>query len=205
MANDASASPKRYGMVIDLDKCSGCQACSVACKMENDVDLGVFRSRVYRMGPLGEFPDNLEMFYFPNMCMQCEHPSCIEVCPTKATYRTEDGVVLVSPNRCFGCQYCIWACPYEARTLNPKTKTVEKCTLCIHKLRQGEQPLCAYTCTTGCRVAGDLNDPESKIAHILTANADRQYRVHPEFGNSPSVIYLLPRKGAETLCKSIGR
>lgn len=205
MSDNASASQKRYGMVIDLDKCSGCQACSVACKMENDVDLGVFRSRVYRMGPLGEFPDNLEMFYFPNMCMQCEHPSCIEVCPTKATYRTEDGVVLVSPNRCFGCQYCIWACPYEARTLNPKTKTVEKCTLCIHKLRQGEQPPCAYTCTTGCRVAGDLNDPESKIAHILAANKDRQYRVHPEFGNSPSVIYLLPQKGAETLCKSIGR
>lgn len=205
MTDDASVSQKRYGMVIDLDKCSGCQACSVACKMENDVDLGVFRSRVYRMGPIGEFPDNLEMFYFPNMCMQCEHPSCIEVCPTKATYRTEDGVVLVSPNRCFGCQYCIWACPYEARTLNPKTKTVEKCTLCIHKLRQGEQPPCAYTCTTGCRVAGDLNDPESKIALILAANKDRQYRVHPEFGNSPSVIYLLPRKGAETLCKSIGR
>lgn len=205
MTSDEKFSEKRYGMVIDLDKCSGCQACAVACKMENDVDLGVFRSRVYRMGPIGEFPDNLEMFYFPTMCMQCEHPSCIEVCPTKATYRTEDGVVLVSANRCFGCQYCIWACPYEARTLNPNTKTVEKCTLCIHKLRRGEQPPCAYTCTTGCRVAGDMNDPASEISKVLAANEDRQYRIHPEFGNNPSVVYLVPRKGAETLCRSIGR
>lgn len=205
MADNARDAGKRYGMVIDLDKCSGCQACSVACKMENDVDLGVFRCRVYRMGPIGEYPDKLEMFYFPNMCMQCEHPSCIEVCPTKATYKTEEGVVLVSANRCFGCQYCIWACPYEARTLNPKTKTVEKCTLCIHKLKKGEQPACAYTCTTGCRVAGDMNDPESAISQVLAANEDRQYRIHPEFGNNPSVIYLVPRKGAETLCTSIGR
>ena len=164
---------KHYGMVIDLDKCTGCQACAVACKMENGVDLGVFWERVYRMGPIGSYPDGLEMFYFPNLC--------------------------------FGCQYCIWACPYEARTLNPNTKTVEKCILCVHRLEKGEQPMCAYTCTTGCRVAGDLNDPESRVSQILKDNEDRAYRVHPEFGNKPSVVYLLPRKGAETLCKSIGR
>ena len=113
--------------------------------------------------------------------------------------------MLVDANLCFGCQYCIWACPYEARTLNPNTKTVEKCILCVHRLEQGEQPMCAYTCTTGCRVAGDMNDPESDISRILAANEDRIFRVHPEFGNKPSVVYLLPRKGAETLCKSIGR
>ena len=106
-----STSQKHYGMVIDLDKCTGCQACAVACKMENDVDLGVFWERVYRMGPIGQFPDQLEMFYFPNQCMHCENPSCISVCPTKATYQTDDGIVLVDANRCFGCQYCIWACP----------------------------------------------------------------------------------------------
>lgn len=78
-----STSQKHYGMVIDLDKCTGCQACAVACKMENDVDLGVFWERVYRMGPIGQFPDQLEMFYFPNQCMHCESPSCISVCPTK--------------------------------------------------------------------------------------------------------------------------
>lgn len=195
---------KKYGMVIDLDKCSGCQACSMACKMENDVDLGVFRTRVYRMGPIGQWPDALELFYFPNGCMHCEHPSCIDVCPTKATFKTDEGVVLVDANRCFGCQYCVWACPYEARSLNPNTKVVEKCTLCVDKLDAGEQPLCCYTCTTGARVAGDMNDPDSRISKVLAENADRVYRVHPEFGNEPKVVYLVPRKGAETLCKSIG-
>ncbi len=208
--NDALSEPfeanrgKSYGMVIDLDKCTGCSACAVACKMENDVDLGVFWNRVYRMGPIGHYPDALEMFYFPNSCMHCEHPSCIEVCPTKATYKTDDGVVLVDEGRCFGCQYCIWACPYEARMLNPNKKVVEKCILCVHRLEKGEQPMCAYTCTTGCRIAGDLNDPESAISKTLAQNSDRVYRVHPEFGNKPKVIYLLPRKGAETLWKSIG-
>jgi Fe-S-cluster-containing dehydrogenase component len=196
---------RHFGMLIDLDKCTGCQACAVACKMENDVSLGIFWNRVYRMGPLGEYPDKLEMFYFPNQCMHCEEPSCVEVCPTKATYKTEDNIILVDSSLCFGCQYCIWACPYEARTLNPSTKTVEKCIFCVHKLAKGEKPACEYTCTTGCRVSGDLNDPESDISKVLEANSDRLYRVHPEFGNKPSVIYLLPRKGAETLCRSIGR
>lgn len=195
---------RHWGMVIDLDKCTGCQACAVACKMENDVDLGVFWSRVYRMGPVGQYPDKLEMFYFPSQCMHCEEPSCIEVCPTKATYKTDEGIVLVDSNLCFGCQYCIWACPYDARTLNPNTKSVEKCIFCAHKLEKGEQPACVYTCTAGCRTAGDLNDPDSEISQVLKKNEDRVFRVHPEFGTQPSVTYLIPRKGAETLCKSIG-
>lgn len=194
---------KRYGMVIDLDKCSGCQACSVACKMANDVDLGVFRTRVYRMGPVGEWPNKLEMFYFPNGCMQCENPSCIDVCPTKATFKTKEGVVLVDATRCFGCQYCIWACPYEGRALNPNTKVVEKCTLCVDRLEAGEQPLCCYTCTTQARRAGDFNDPESEVSKMIELNADRVFRVHPEFDNKPQVVYLLPRKGAETLVSAI--
>ena len=93
------------------------------------------------MGPIGQWPDALELFYFPNGCMHCEHPSCIDVCPTKATFKTDEGVVLVDANRCFGCQYCVWACPYEARSLNPNTKVVEKCTLCVDTLDAGEQPL----------------------------------------------------------------
>jgi Fe-S-cluster-containing dehydrogenase component len=197
--------PIRYTLLIDLDKCTGCQACSVACKMENNVDLGVFWNRVKRMGPVGEFPDKLEMFFFPNQCMHCENPTCIEVCPTKATYQTDTGVVLVDADRCFGCQYCIWACPYEARTLNPKTKMVQKCTLCIHLLEKGEPPMCVYTCTTHARCAGDINDPDSEISRVSAANKDRQFKIHPEFRNNPSVIYLLPRKGAETLCQSIKR
>lgn len=197
--------PIRYTLLINLDKCSGCQACSVACKMENNVDLGVFWNRVKRMGPVGEFPDKLEMFYFPNQCMHCENPTCVEVCPTKATYQTDTGVVLVDADLCFGCQYCIWACPYEARTLDPNTKMVQKCTMCIHLLEKGEPPMCVYTCTTNARYAGDINDPDSEISRVLAANKDRQFKIHPEFRNNPSVVYLSPRKGAETLCQSIKR
>lgn len=200
---DGSKTAKRYTLLIDLDRCTGCQACSVACKMENKVDLGVFWNRVKRMGPTGLFPDRLEMFFFPNQCMQCENPSCVEVCPTKASYKTEEGIVLVDSNLCFGCQYCIWACPYESRTLNPNTNTVEKCILCVHLLEKGEKPMCVYTCTTQCRYVGDINDPNSEISLVLAANQGRQFRIHPEFKNNPSVIYLLPRKGAETLCQSI--
>ena len=216
MAHDASEANRRYGMVIDLDKCTGCQACSVACKMENDVDLGVFRCRVYRMGPVGEFPDKLEMFYFPNMCMQCEHPSCIEVCPTKATYKTEDGVVLVAASRCFGCQYCIWACPYEARTLNPNTKTVEKCTLCEQIVEQGGLPQCVIQCGGRARFFGDLDEGIASFeAPAVGYETDRTYDslyegtrvtlgelaqaydertdLHhlPNVGNNPNIAFIL--------------
>lgn len=194
---------KQMTLLIDLDRCNGCQACSVACKMENKLALGVFWNRVYRLGPVGEFPDNLEMFYFPRQCMHCEKPTCIEVCPTKATYKTEDGIVLIDGDRCFGCQYCIWACPYDARTFNPETHTVEKCILCSHLLDKGEKPMCVYTCTGGARHCGDINDPDSEISQVLAKNKDRQFKIHPEFKNNPSVVYLAPRKGAETLCKSI--
>ena len=163
-------------------------ACSVACKMENDVDLGVFRTRVYRMGPVGQWPDNLEMFFFPNGCMHCEEPSCIDVCPTKATYKTDEGVVLVDANRCFGCQYCIWACPYEARTLNPHTKVVEKCTLCKNRIDQGELPTCVEACVGKARFFGDLDDPASEVAQLIASGETVQ--ILADAGTEPSVFYL---------------
>lgn len=192
-------------LLIDLDRCNGCQACTVACKVENNVISGVFWNRVHRMGPVGKFPDKLEMFYFPMQCMHCENPTCVVVCPTKATYETEDGIVLVDSDLCIGCEYCIWACPYDARTLNPETKTVEKCMMCTHLLEKNELPMCVYTCTGGARHCGDINDPNSEISQVLAKNEGRQFKIHPELTNKPSVIYLLPRKGAETLCKSISR
>lgn len=190
---------RRMTLVIDLDRCNGCQACSVACKIENNVDHGIFWNRIHRMGPVGQFPDKLEMFYFPMQCQHCEDPSCIKVCPTKATYQTDDGIVLIDKDKCFGCQYCMWACPYDARSFNPNTKMVEKCILCVHLLEKGEKPMCVYTCTAGARWSGDLNDPESDVNKVLNKNAGRIMRIHPELKNNPSVIYLKPRKGAESL------
>jgi tetrathionate reductase subunit B len=190
-----------YTLLVDLDKCVGCKACMAACKVENNVDYGVFWNKVYQVGPEGKFP-NLDMFYFPHQCMHCEDPLCIKVCPTKATYKTEEGIVLVDPDKCFGCGYCVWACPYGARTINPKTHLVEKCMLCAHRLAKDEKPACVSTCLGNCRFSGDIDDPTSEISLYLAQNQERAFKIHPEIGTKPSAIYLMPRKGAVKLCQS---
>ena len=103
----------KWGMVIDLDKCTGCQACTVACGMENATLPGEHWQDVLYYTE-GEYP-SANVKWFPRPCMQCENPSCVKVCPTKATYKTDDGVVLVDWNKCIGCKYCMIACPYGVR------------------------------------------------------------------------------------------
>ena len=120
-------------LVIDLDRCSGCDSCVAACKMENQMNLGVVRNHVSAVGPVGTFPD-IEMYWLPMQCQQCENPGCIEVCPTGASYRDEEtGIVLVNAEDCIGCESCLTGCPYGVRQLNPKTNTIEKCTLCFQR------------------------------------------------------------------------
>ena len=120
-------------LVIDLDRCSGCDSCVAACKMENQMNLGVVRNHVSAIGPTGTFPD-IEMYWLPMQCQQCENPGCIEVCPTGASYRDEEtGIVLVNAEDCIGCESCLTGCPYGVRQLNPKTNTIEKCTLCFQR------------------------------------------------------------------------
>ncbi|MDP4160300.1 MAG: 4Fe-4S dicluster domain-containing protein [Bacillota bacterium] len=191
----------RYTLLIDLDKCVGCMSCTIACKNENNVDPGIFWNRVYKVGPEGQFP-NLDMFYFPKQCMHCNDPLCIKVCPTKATYKTEEGIVLVDHDKCYGCGYCTWACPYGARTKNEKKGMVEKCILCAHLVERGEKPACVVSCVGNCRVFGDINDPTSEISIYLAEHSDSAFQIHPEIGTKPSVIYLKPRKGAAKLCQS---
>ena len=161
----------RWGMVIDLDKCVGCQACTIACKEENNVpkEPFYFRTWVERYTLLvdGEtlvsspkggaegFPERisegtiLRSFFVPKLCNHCKNPPCVQVCPVGATFTTEDGVVLVDEDYCIGCRYCIQACPYGARYLNPVTKTADKCTFCYHRLRRGLLPACVEVCPRG--------------------------------------------------------
>ncbi len=176
-----------YGMLIDTRRCIGCHACSVACKAEFDVPLGSTRSWVEYVEK-GEYP-NTGRSFLPRLCNQCTHPACVDVCPTNATWkREEDGVVVVDPEICIGCKYCILACPYDARFLNPVTGAADKCDFCLHRVSQGLVPACVETCIGRARIFGDLNDPESEISRLIATNPVTVLR--PEKGTEPNVFYI---------------
>lgn len=127
----------RNCLVVDLDRCTGCDTCVVSCKYENGLDLVVCWNRVGVVGPTGDFPD-VEQYYLPVQCQQCENPQCVKVCPTGASYRDEKtGVVLIDKSKCIGCQYCMMACPYDVRIYREDAHVVEKCTLCSQRTVQG--------------------------------------------------------------------
>lgn len=127
-----AASGKRYGMLIDLRRCVGCQACTVACTIENQPPLGQFRTTVNQY----EVTQGQESAFMmlPRLCNHCENPPCIPVCPTGATFQRQDGIVVVDSHWCVGCGYCVQACPYDARFINHDTNTADKCTFCAHRL-----------------------------------------------------------------------
>lgn len=177
---------KRYAMVIDLRRCIGCHACSVACKAEFDVPLGVWKSWVKQV-ERGKLP-NTQRHFLPRLCNHCEHPPCVEACPTTASHQRKDGAVLVRPERCIGCRLCIAACPYNARFSHPQKKIADKCTFCVHRVDQGLVPACVNTCQGKARIFGDLNDPTSEVAKLVAREAVQVLK--PELGTEPRVFYI---------------
>ncbi|TAJ90151.1 4Fe-4S dicluster domain-containing protein [bacterium] len=196
----------RYGMVIDLNTCIGCNACTIACKAEHATPAGIFWGKVLEK-EVGKFPAARRIF-LPVLCNHCKNPICLEVCPTGATYKREDGIVLIDYNMCIGCRSCIEACPYGPRafyegdgayysgmeTLFEQAKqdapegVVMKCNFCVDRVDQGLDPACVQTCPTECRVFGDLDDPQSKVSRLV---AERKARpLLPEKGLEPSVFYI---------------
>ena len=186
--NDGNGSRKiQYGMVIDIRRCIGCHACSVACKSEFDVALGVNRSWVEYVEK-GTYP-NVGRSFLPRLCNHCSEPPCVYVCPTNATYkRQKDGVVVVDQGLCIGCKYCLQACPYDARYLDPNTGWADKCDFCIHRVSKGVEPSCVSTCVGGARIFGDLNDPESEVSKLVAKN--RVTVLRDEMGTFPNVYYI---------------
>ena len=182
---------KQNTMVIDLDRCIGCMGCQVACKMENEVALGSSRIRVLPMGPTGIYPD-LEMYFMPVMCQQCEDPACIRVCPTGASYkRNEDGDVLIDQEICIGCLSCKKACPYELNNFNNEMRVMDKCTLCSHLQEEGEQPACVRNCAGRAMMFGDINDPDSDVARAIRKAGPDNVHTLRDTGNRPTVRYIL--------------
>jgi tetrathionate reductase subunit B len=176
----------RYGMVIDLRRCFGCHACAVACKAEQDVPLGCFKSWVM-VSEEGRYPQ-AQRHFLPVLCNHCDNPPCVSVCPTKATRQRKDGIVTQDPETCIGCKYCVQACPYGAKYSDPGTQTAEKCDFCLHRIEQGILPACINTCNARARIFGDLNDPHSAISRVLASTPVQSLR--PAMGTDPRVFYI---------------
>lgn len=203
----------RYGMVIDTKRCVGCNACSVNCKITNNLPETNWWTRVLTEGgdeidtPAGVFPD-VSMRYITVGCQHCENPACTKVCPVGATYKDpETGVVRQDYDKCIGCRMCMAACPYNARTFNwndPVRATgasygdarvperargvMEKCTLCKERTDEGDEPMCVRCCPADARIFGDLDDPDSAVSRL---RRDQGAEVLLEDkGTRPQVFYV---------------
>lgn len=210
-----------WGMVINLDKCIGCEYCLRACSAVNDVALDKPWNIVVE-----DRTTTGRIFYFSRPCLHCQHAPCVEVCPVQATFVRNDGIVMMDYDRCIGCRYCEVACPYDARKFNweeredenefvptwgvPEVErrprgVVEKCTFCNHRIDSalekglvpGEHleatPACVNACPVGARTFGDLNNPNSTLSHVLEGNPTLQLR--EELGTNASVFYIPPEEG----------
>jgi len=235
-ANRSTETHPRWVMVVDLDRCTGCQACVVACHAENNLQIVEEQESAYGRWAHwiivqryweGEYP-NVKARFMPVMCQQCGEAPCEPVCPVFATYHNQEGLNAQIYNRCIGTRFCASACPYKVRVynwfdpvfpeplseqLNPDVTVrtrgiIEKCTFCIQRILRTEieaktegrkpvdgeiQPACVQTCPPGALVFGDLNDPDSQASQL--ARSHRSFRLLPELGTDPGVIYL---KGGET-------
>ena len=176
----------QYGFLLDQRKCIGCHACTTACKSENQVPVGKFRTWV-KYVEKGTFPE-VRRHFAVLRCNHCDAAPCVTICPTVALYRRADGIVDFDGERCIGCKSCMQACPYDALYIDPDTQTAAKCNYCAHRVEVGLEPACVIVCPERAIIAGDLDDPASPIATIV-AREPVQVR-KAEQGTRPKVFYL---------------
>ena len=189
---------KRPALVIDQERCIGCEACTVACRLENKTSerwIRVETENVNRKDiPEGSFPD-LKMTFIPHLCNHCASPPCVETCPTEALFIREDGIVILQGDQCDGCQTCLEACPYGVILYSKEKDKSEKCNLCFHRIDQGLEPFCVICCEGQAIHYGDLNDPTSQVSRMISAK--NAFQLRPERGTNPSLFYCLPRERRE--------
>ncbi|MGE5242674.1 MAG: NrfD/PsrC family molybdoenzyme membrane anchor subunit [Betaproteobacteria bacterium] len=181
-----------YGFAIDLRKCIGCHACTIACKAEHQIPVGVNRCWVKTVEK-GTFPST-RRFFFPVLCNQCDEAPCARICPTNALYKRRDGIVDLHGESCIGCRACMVACPYDQLFIDPNTHTAEKCNFCANRIENRLEPACVSVCPTECRIFGDLDDPASEVARIARHEAVTVRR--PEKGTLPKVFYIAAEESA---------
>lgn len=187
---------KRYGLVIDLERCTGCDTCTIACKVENKMEVGSgvrveTVEGTHRDSPVGKYPD-LSIYYLPIACMQCDQPPCRDACHAEAIYQRPDGIVLIDEEKCDGCQECLPACPYQALVYDPDRNVVRKCNLCFERLDQGFEPFCALCCGYQAIFWGDLADPESEVSQLIAQRS--AYILKPEEETGPAIYYCPPKE-----------
>jgi tetrathionate reductase subunit B len=198
----------RWVFLVDTTKCIGCGACVRGCRAENDVPEHFYRTWIerYRIPEEGEAqvdsPQGGEFgfrplstaqpvrkaFFVPKLCNHCAETPCTQVCPVGASYRTHDGAVLVDGERCIGCGYCVQACPYGSRFLDPRTRTASKCTWCYHRITKGLKTVCVTVCPVGARWLGNMEDPDDPIHEILATK--RVQLLQPGLLTKPQCYYL---------------
>ncbi len=201
-------------MAIDLRTCIACHACTVACKVNNNLPAGTIYNRVQTEGgayldtAAGTYPNDIQRVKRPVSCQHCSNPACVNVCPTGASHVLENGIVAIDTDACIGCKSCIQACPYDVRVVYDEepayfvdhalgdwdapahvVKTADKCGFCASRLERGEVPACMDLCPGGARYWGDLDDPESEISKFLAENTWERYL--EEAGTEPNCYYVV--------------
>jgi Fe-S-cluster-containing dehydrogenase component/formate-dependent nitrite reductase membrane component NrfD len=175
-----------YGFIIDNRKCIGCHACTVACKQEHDLPIGVNRTWV-KYVEKGEFPSTRRIFSVQR-CNHCADAPCVEICPVTALWQRKDGIVDFDGDRCIGCKACMQGCPYDAIYIHPDDNTAAKCNFCAHRVEVGLAPPCVNVCPEHAIIAGDMDDASTEISQML-ARHQTQVR-KPEKGTRPKVFYI---------------
>lgn len=171
----------QYTIMVDLERCIGCKSCETACKLENGIPMGQYRTKVIWVNP----QKGGKLLFVSSPCMHCGKPACKQACPTGAIYkREEDGVVLIDKTKCIGCRYCAWACPYGAMTFDEDKMVADKCTYCAHRLAMGEQPACVTKCPGHALSFG-------KASELATnARSEGRWIRNIDVGTKPSTVYL---------------